>query len=127
MAITVTEKAASEVKRIIDEHHGTVTIENSLERTRVDDKKEVILLDNGAVLELDLIEKAGDARTHLDDVDGIEPAGVLIPLHNLFFERVRYRDGWGRRGRRPLNLVLGASCEDENRKARNGRANRRAG
>ena len=66
---------------------GLGLLERPLERTRIDLEQEIAGLDLLAVGEVHLVEVAADAGPHLDRLDGIEAAGVLVPLDDLLRER----------------------------------------
>ena len=55
-------------------------------------------LDQGAVLEVDLVEIAGDAGADLDLVDRLEAADEIVLLDDVLHDRLG--DGDRRRGRR---------------------------
>ena len=63
-------------------------LQRALERPRIDDEQQVALLDGLAVLEVHLGEIARDARAHLDRLDGVEAARVLVPLDDLARQRL---------------------------------------
>src|SRR5262249_14884214 len=57
---------------------GARLVERILERPPVDGEQGIALLHDLAVLEMDLIEVAGDAGADLDRVDGDEAADILV-------------------------------------------------
>jgi len=76
-----------------------------LERTRVDGEHRCALLDEGAVDEVHLVDRAADARTQLDEFARLEPAAELLAVgHRLLHRR---RDAH-RRGARRAALRVGA-------------------
>ena len=74
---------------------GLRLLQRALERPRIDHEQQVALLDGLAVLEVHLGEIAGDARAHLDGLDRVEAAGVLVPLDDLALQRLGDRDDGG--------------------------------
>src|SRR6266446_9565534 len=54
----------------------------------VDRKQDVALPDDGAVLEVDRLEKTSDSRANLDGIDGVEARRELVPLGDLANERL---------------------------------------
>ncbi len=79
-----------------------------LERPRVDDEQEVALLDQLAVLEMDLLEIAADPGAQLDIVDRGELPGELVALDDLLAQRLADRDRRRRRRGGRRRLALGA-------------------
>ena len=57
---------------------GARLIERVLERPLVDGEQQVALLDDLAILEMHAVEIAGDARAHLDRIDGDEAADIFV-------------------------------------------------
>ena len=79
-------------------------LQRALERPRIDHEQQIALLDALPVLEPHLGEIAGDARTHLHRLDGVETAGVLVPLDDLALNGLAH--GHGRRRALWLRLRL---------------------
>ena len=68
-------------------------LERRLERTRVDDEQQVALLDQSALLDVDLHDLAVDARLDLDGGNRLHRADCLDDdRHRLFLDR-RHDDG----------------------------------
>ena len=88
-----------------------------LERARVDHVEQVALAHDRAVLELDRIDEAPDARPDLYFLYGFEAAGELVPIGDGALDRLGDRDGRRRRSRR-LRGRLFASGEPSGRSER---------
>ena len=80
--------------------------------TRVDLEQEVALLDERAVLEVDGLEVARDACAHFDALHGLGASGVLVPLDDLAFQRLRHGPG-RRRRRRGRRRFLATGGEEQ--------------
>ena len=82
-------------------------VKRILERALVDGEQQIALLDDLAVLEMHLVEVAGDARAHLDRIDRDEAPDILVLVDDGAL------DGLGdrhlRRWRRGLFLGLAAA------------------
>ena len=91
-------------------------LQRPLERPWIEDVEQVALLHDLAVLESHHIQMAGHAGSHVHSVDGIEPAGVLVPIDDWLDERPA--DGYGR-SCCALGLVFGlgtiAGCQQRPR------------
>ena len=66
--------------------------ERGLERPAIDGEEQVALLHQLAVLEVDGVEIARDARAHLDGVDGDEAADILVVVGDQPLGRLGDRD-----------------------------------
>ncbi len=77
---------------------GTRLIKRVLERAFVDGKKQIALLDELPVLEMQLVEIARDARAHLDGIDGGETPDIFVIVEDRALDRLRYdhRRWWWR-------------------------------
>ena len=81
---------------------GAHLIERVLERPAVDGEQQIALLDDLAVLEMDLVEIAGHARADLDRVHRDEAPDILVLIDDGALDRLRHRHG----GRRRRGLLL---------------------
>src|SRR4029077_15206206 len=72
--------------------------QRGFEGSPIDGEQEVALLHQLAVLEVNGVEVARDARTHLDGVDGHEATDVLIVIRYEPLGGFGHRDLWRRRG-----------------------------
>ena len=63
-----------------------------LERAGVDDVKQVAGTNDGAITELDAVDKAADPGAHLHFFHRLEAAGEFIPIGDGAFCRLRHRD-----------------------------------
>ncbi len=91
---------------------GLGLLDRELVGTRIDHEQQVALLDDLAVLEMDGIDEAGNARAHFDRRHRREAAGVFVPFGDRLLKRPR--DGHGRRRRsRGLRRLAVASGQDE--------------
>jgi hypothetical protein len=86
---------------------GAHLVERDLKRPVIDDEQEVAFLHRLAVGEMNLGQVPGDARTHLDRIDGDETADIFVLIDDRALHGLRHGDG-GRRRRRLL-LALTAS------------------
>ncbi len=59
-----------------------------------------------AVLEMDLVEIAGNARSHLDEVEGDEAADIFVVVGDEFLDRLGDRHLGRRRGGRLTGRLL---------------------
>src|SRR5690606_20348049 len=66
--------------------------EGALERTWVDRVEKITLLDELAVLEVDLVEITRNARADIDGFDGIKAPRVLVPFDDRLHDGLRCRD-----------------------------------
>src|SRR5215210_1751478 len=64
------------------------------ERTAVDVEQRIALLDDLPILEVDLVEIAGNARTDLDRVDRDEAPDILVVVGYWLFGRLGDGDRW---------------------------------
>ena len=64
---------------------GARLVERVLERPLVDGEQQVALLDHLPVLEMHLVEIAGDARAHLDRIDRDEAADIFVLVDHVRF------------------------------------------
>ena len=71
---------------------GARLLDRALEGARVDLEQQVAFLDLLAVLEPDLGQIAADARPHVDGLDRVEAARVLVPLDDAAGDRLGDRD-----------------------------------
>ena len=83
---------------------GARAIDGDLVGTRVYCKERIAGLYDLSVGEVDLVDRAGDARPHLDALHGDEPTGEFVPMRNRFRERMRDGDAGSRRSRRRIPL-----------------------
>ncbi len=91
---------------------GARLIQRVLERPAVDGEQQVALLDDLAVLEMDLVEVAGHARADFDRLHRDEAPDILVLIDDGALDGLRHRDG--RRRRRGLLLWgLAASRQRE--------------
>ena len=67
---------------------------------RIDDEKEIALVDDLSVLEMDLGERAADLRPQLDAIDRGELAEEADPRVDIAQQRLAHRDGRKRHGGR---------------------------
>ena len=93
---------------------GARLVERVLERTLVDREKQIALLDELPVLEMQLVEITGHARAHLHRIDGGETPDIFVIIEDGALDRLRYghRRWWWRT---TLLLPLSAA-RDESRK-----------
>src|ERR1700755_559649 len=81
-----------------------------LERTRIDDVKQIASMDDRTILELYTVDETADAGTDLNLLDRLEATGELVPVGDGPFDRLRHRHRRRRRrGRLRLRLVVAAS------------------
>ena len=82
-------------------------------RPRVDHEQELALLHDLAVVEVHGLDRARDPRPHLDRVDGLEAAGIVVPVGHALGQRRRDFHGRRRVGRRRGLAARGAQRTDE--------------
>ncbi len=70
---------------------GLRLVECGLERAAVDGEQLIARLHHLSVAEVDRVEVAGDARAHLDRIDGDEAADVLLLVRHRFPHRTARR------------------------------------
>ena len=97
---------------------GLGLVERGLERALVDREKEVALLDDLAIAEIDSIEITRHAGAHLDRIDGDEAADILVIVDDVALDR--RRDRHRRRRRRRGSLLAFATTGDQERQQQNG-------
>ena len=91
-----------------------------LVRTRIDQKQQVALLDDAAVLEMDRLQVAAHARPDLDRVDRFEARGVLVPFRDLARNRLHHIH-LGRRWRRRRGFAARGEQRSEHEEERSTR------
>ncbi len=103
---------------------GARLLERGLERPLVDGEQQIALLHQLAVLEMDGLEIAGNARAHFDGIDRDEAADIFV----LVGDRALHRLGHGdrRRGRRG-GLLRGLAAGGERQRKHEPRADARGG
>ena len=92
---------------------GARLVERVLERPLVDGEQQIALLDDLAVLEMQLVEIAGHARAHLDRIDRDEAADIFVLIDDGALDRLRY--GHRRRWRRTTLLLPLSAARNESR------------
>jgi len=100
---------------------GLRLVERNLERPLVDGEQEIALLHQLPVLEVDLVEIAGDTRAHFHRIHGGEAADIFVVVGNGAFRRLCH--GHGRRRRRGgllLRAALAAACDQSRKRQRGG-------
>src|SRR5258706_16227360 len=87
-----------------------------LERTRIDDVKQIAGMDDRAVAKLDVGDEAADPGANLNLFHRLEPPGEFIPIGDGTFGRLCHRDRrWsGRRLRRRLVAATGQGDREHN-------------
>ena len=90
-------------------------IERVLERSLVDGKEQVTLLDHLPVFEMQLVEVARNARTYLDRIYGGETTDIFVVIDDRTLDRLG--NGNCRRGRTTTLLLPLATACDQSRKA----------
>ncbi len=101
---------------------GARLIERVLERPLVDGEQQIALLDDLAVLEMHLVEIAGDARAHFDRIDRDEAADIFVLVDDGALDRLG--DGDRRRRRRAALLLAARRSLRPKSQARSGNAKR---
>ena len=81
--------------------------------SRIDGEEEITRLDEGAVLEMNLVEIARDPGADIDLIDGLEAPDEIGPLDDVLHHGLR--DGDGRRRLAGASLSLGAFAQHEPR------------
>ena len=84
-------------------------VDRDLEWARVDGEEDVAGLDDLAILEVELVDKAGDARADLNHLRCRKASGILVPLRHALEDWGGHGNGHGRR------LTLGQQLELEPR------------
>jgi hypothetical protein len=73
---------------------GLCLSESNLERPAIDREQKVARLHHLAVLKMDGLQIAGNARPHLDRLDGDEAADIFVLVRNHLAGRLGDRDLW---------------------------------
>ena len=76
---------------------GVGAVDSDLEWARVDGEEDVASLDDLAILEVELVDKAGDARADLNDLRCRKASGILVPLRHALEDWGGHGNGDGRR------------------------------
>src|SRR5262249_9145997 len=97
----------------------TRLIERVLERPLVDREKQIALLDELSVLEMDFVEISRNARPNLDRIYRRESPDIFVVVDDSAFHR--FGDGARRRRGTASLLLLLATTSDQSRKRKHGR------
>ena len=91
----------------------------------IDDEQRLSLRDQIAILELDGLDRAPDAGSHIDRLESLEATGVIIPVGDLLQERLRNDDS-GRRRRRGCGFVTASAQQRQYSRQQSCRCSHRA-
>jgi hypothetical protein len=79
----------------------------------IDGEQEIALLDDLSVLEMHVLQIAGDASAHLDRIDRDEAADIFVLVDDSPPDRLGDSHLWRRRGSRLLPIVAAAGHEKQ--------------